>query len=153
MTRRRAAMVMAALGAAVAVCALAALAVGSEHIPLSQLFAALAAKLTGAASPLSREQEVIVFSLRFPRIALAIGVGATLAMAGAAFQALLRNPLADPYVLGVSDGAALGSILAILLAAEIALPGNKAELPTFVDAERIFGRITEFDVENLITQS
>lgn len=113
-------MVMAALGAAVAVCALAALAIGSEHIPLSQLFAALAAKVTGAASPLSREQEVIVFSLRLPRIALAIGVGATLAMAGAAFQALLRNPLADPYVLGVSGGAALGSILAILLAAEIA---------------------------------
>lgn len=113
-------MVMTALGAAVAVCALAALAVGSEHIAPSQLFAALAAKLTGAASPLSREQEVIVFSLRLPRIALAVGVGAALAMAGASFQALLRNPLADPYVLGVSGGAALGSILAILLAAEIA---------------------------------
>src|SRR5262249_28836399 len=81
---------------------------------------ALLAKATGAVPTLSREQEVIIFSLRLPRIALAIGVGAALAMAGAAFQALLRNPLADPYVLGVSGGAALGSILAILLAAEVA---------------------------------
>ena len=119
LTRRRAALVLIALGASLAVFALAALAVGSEHVAISQLPAALWAKLSGGQSPLSREQEVIVFSLRLPRIALAIGVGATLAMAGAAFQALLRNPLADPYVLGVSGGAALGSILAILLAAEI----------------------------------
>jgi iron complex transport system permease protein len=54
-----------------------------------------------------------------PRIAMAIGVGAALAVAGAAFQALLRNPLADPYVLGVSGGAALGSITAIIFASEL----------------------------------
>jgi len=101
-------------------CGLFALAVGSEHVPFAQILAALLAKLTGTASALSREQEVIVFSLRLPRIALAIGVGAALSMAGAAFQALLRNPLADPYILGVSGGAALGSILAILLVAELA---------------------------------
>jgi iron complex transport system permease protein len=120
LTRRRAGVVLIALGAALVVSALAALAIGSEHVAFSQLFAALIARLTGAQSPLSIEQEVIVFSLRLPRIALAISVGAALAMAGAAFQALLRNPLADPYVLGVSGGAALGSILAILLAAEVA---------------------------------
>ena len=50
---------------------------------------------------------------------MAIGVGAALAVAGAAFQALLRNPLADPYVLGVSGGAALGSITAIIFASEL----------------------------------
>jgi iron complex transport system permease protein len=120
LTRQRAAIVLAALSASLVLGALAALAIGSEHVPFSQIFAALAAKLMGTESPLSLEQDVIVFSLRLPRIALAISVGAALAMAGAAFQALLRNPLADPYVLGVSGGAALGSILAILLAAEVA---------------------------------
>jgi iron complex transport system permease protein len=75
--------------------------------------------LTGTVSTLSREQDVILFSLRLPRIGLAIGVGAALAIAGAAFQALLRNPLADPYVLGVSGGAALGSITAIIFASEL----------------------------------
>jgi iron complex transport system permease protein len=79
----------------------------------------LISKLIGTDSPLSREQDVIIFSLRLPRIAMAIGVGAALAVAGAAFQALLRNPLADPYVLGVSGGAALGSIIAIIFASEL----------------------------------
>ncbi len=120
LTRRRAGVVLALLGAALLVCALTALAIGSEYIATGQIFTALLAKITGAASGLTREQEVIVFSLRLPRIALAAAVGAALAMAGASFQALLRNPLADPYVLGVSGGAALGSILAILLAANLA---------------------------------
>ncbi len=96
------------------------LTIGAEHVGAWQILSAIAAKLTGTVSDLSLEQDVIVFSLRLPRIGLAIGVGAALAMAGAAFQALLRNPLADPYVLGVSGGAAVGSILAIMLAAELA---------------------------------
>jgi iron complex transport system permease protein len=54
--------------------------------------------------------------IRLPRILLGIVVGAALSVAGASFQALLRNPLADPYVLGVSSGAAFGVILALLLA-------------------------------------
>lgn len=120
LTKRRAILVLLMLGVALVTCFLLALAIGPERIALSQLFAALLAKLTGGAATLSREQEVIAFGLRLPRIALAVGVGAALAMAGASFQALLRNPLADPYVLGVSGGAALGSILAILLAANLA---------------------------------
>jgi iron complex transport system permease protein len=64
---------------------------------------------------------MIVFDLRLPRILLGILVGAALSVAGASFQALLRNPLADPYVLGVSSGAALGSILALLLVPGFAL--------------------------------
>src|SRR6202046_5515554 len=57
----------------------------------------------------------VVFGLRLPRIALGILVGASLSTAGASFQALLRNPLADPYVLGVSSGAALGAIISLIL--------------------------------------
>jgi iron complex transport system permease protein len=119
LTVRRALIVISILLLALFGFAFASLSLGSEHIAAGQLFPALISKLIGTASPLSREHDVIIFSLRLPRIALAIGVGAALAVAGAAFQALLRNPLADPYVLGVSGGAALGSIIAIIFASEL----------------------------------
>lgn len=57
----------------------------------------------------------IVWFVRLPRLVLAIGVGAALSISGAVMQAIVRNPLADPYVLGVSSGASLGATLAILL--------------------------------------
>src|SRR5579872_6097005 len=68
----------------------------------------------GRREQISSEFSLVIFGLRLPRIALGILVGAALSTAGAAFQALLRNPLADPYVLGVSSGAALGAILALV---------------------------------------
>lgn len=58
----------------------------------------------------------IVWEIRLPRVALALLVGAMLSVAGAIFQVLLRNPLADPYVLGISGGAAVGGIVALLVA-------------------------------------
>jgi iron complex transport system permease protein len=58
--------------------------------------------------------QVIVWQLRLPRVAAAFACGGLLALAGALFQALLRNPLADPYILGVSGGAAVGALSAIL---------------------------------------
>ncbi len=119
LTRRRALIVISILLGSLFICAIAALITGSERVAAWQIFPAMISKLTGTASPLSIEQDVIIFSLRLPRIALAVGVGAALAIAGAAFQALLRNPLADPYVLGVSGGAALGSITAIIFASQI----------------------------------
>jgi iron complex transport system permease protein len=64
---------------------------------------------------LSDEQRAILFDIRLPRVLLAAGVGASLAVAGAALQSLLRNPLAEPYLLGVSKGAALGMMLAFVL--------------------------------------
>lgn len=60
-------------------------------------------------------EHTIFFEVRLPRVFLAAVVGAALACAGAVFQGLLRNPLADPYILGISSGAGLGSILAVLL--------------------------------------
>ena len=59
--------------------------------------------------------EAIVWDLRLPRVLTAMVVGSGLAVAGATFQGLLRNPLADPYVLGTASGAALGAAVAILL--------------------------------------
>ncbi|MFE7062786.1 FecCD family ABC transporter permease [Sutcliffiella sp. NPDC057660] len=57
-----------------------------------------------------KNEEMIIWNIRFPRVLLALFVGASLALAGAAFQGLLRNPLADPYTIGVSSGAALGAV-------------------------------------------
>jgi iron complex transport system permease protein len=106
---------LALLGAAAASACLA-LAVGSEHLPASGVAGALAARLTGGDAPLSPEQLVILFDIRLPRLLLALVVGGSLSVSGAAFQALLRNPLAEPYVLGVSGGAALGAVLAVVFA-------------------------------------
>jgi iron complex transport system permease protein len=64
---------------------------------------------------LSDQQRSILFDIRLPRVFLAACVGASLAAAGAGLQALLRNPLAEPYLLGVSNGAALGTMLAFVL--------------------------------------
>ncbi len=65
-------------------------------------------------SNLTDEQRTILFDIRIPRVLLAACVGASLAAAGAGLQSLLRNPLAEPYLLGVSNGAALGTMLAFV---------------------------------------
>jgi iron complex transport system permease protein len=85
-------------------------------------------------SELSSNYNLIVYDIRLPRILLAIIVGASLAVAGTAFQALLRNPLADPYVLGVSSGSSLGAILALIVEPHLALPLAFAALVTPVGA-------------------
>jgi cobalamin transport system permease protein len=64
-------------------------------------------------SPLTGVEEVILWQVRAPRVALAALVGAILAVAGSAYQGVFRNPLADPYLLGVAAGAGLGATLAI----------------------------------------
>lgn len=63
---------------------------------------------------LTPEQRAILFDIRLPRVFLGACVGASLAVAGASMQALLRNPLAEPYLLGVSNGAALGTLIAFV---------------------------------------
>jgi iron complex transport system permease protein len=81
-------------------------------------------------SSLSSNYDMIVIDIRLPRILLAIIVGASLSVAGTSFQALLRNPLADPYVLGVSSGSSLGAILALIAEPHLALPPALAALFT-----------------------
>jgi iron complex transport system permease protein len=98
-----------------------ALKLGAVPVSVTDLVLDLGRIAIGRANELPTEYRLIVFDLRLPRILLGILVGAALSVAGASFQALLRNPLADPYVLGVSSGAALGSILALILAPEYAL--------------------------------
>ena len=86
------------LGLAVAIAFVLAVLLGPAHVPLAQL----------ASSD-------IVRSLRLPRAVLALLVGGALGLAGASLQALVRNPLADPFLLGLSGGAGLGAVLAIAL--------------------------------------
>jgi iron complex transport system permease protein len=98
-----------------------ALKLGAVPVSVTDLVWDLGRIALGRANELPTEYRMIVFDLRLPRILLGILVGAALSVAGASFQALLRNPLADPYVLGVSSGAALGSILALIIAPGLAV--------------------------------
>ena len=79
---------------------------GAAQVPLWQRL------LLGGAW--SEAQAAILLALRLPRVLTAAALGGLLGVAGVAFQALLRNPLADPYVLGVSGGASLGGVIALL---------------------------------------
>ena len=83
---------------------------GSQRLPLAGSLCAI----VGSNCGLSSEQRAILVELRLPRILLAGSVGMCLAAAGAAYQALLRNPLAEPYLLGVSNGAAVGTMTALV---------------------------------------
>jgi iron complex transport system permease protein len=79
----------------------------------------------------STSQEDIILALRLPRIFVAVIVGAMLATAGTAFQGILRNPLADPYILGISSGAAVGAASAILLVSQGSIFWSGIALPLF----------------------
>ena len=85
--------------------------IGSQSLPLVSSLCALAGR---SDCNLSSDQHAILFSVRWPRILLAAAVGASLAAAGASYQALLRNPLAEPYLLGISNGAAVGTMIALV---------------------------------------
>jgi len=113
-TRRNVLALTLVLVGALLVVGLGALALGGVHLSWREVWSAL----TGAAS--SPEARVIVREIRLPRVLLAMLVGAALAVSGTALQALLRNPLADPYVLGISSGAALGAIIALWVGGRLA---------------------------------
>lgn len=86
---------------------------GSESLPVRAATCALFS-LGNSSCGLTPEQSAILLEIRFPRILLAAAVGASLAAAGASYQALLRNPLAEPYLLGISNGAAVGTMVALV---------------------------------------
>lgn len=91
--------------------------------PVRLPFLDVARELIGI-STLDTRDHAILWSIRLPRVAMAIVVGATLAVAGAAYQAVFRNPLADPYLLGVSSGAGLGVTVAVVAGASIGFGGG-----------------------------
>lgn len=105
--------------------ALVALATGPTHVGVGEVVDLL---LRGTGEPASRD---IVLGVRLPRVVLGLLVGAALATAGAIFQALLRNPLADPYVLGVSGGAALAGIAVLALGGLIGVSTSMVPIAAF----------------------
>ena len=106
-----------------------ALSVGTAHVSWSEIVAMLAGKLLPISGSWTAAHETIVLSLRLPRALLAGIVGAALALAGAGFQAISRNPLADPYILGVSSGAAFGVVVGVVTG--LAAGGAFLLLPLF----------------------
>jgi iron complex transport system permease protein len=107
---------------------LVALKLGAVQVSLYGLGHDLINVLLRRTSSLSSDYGMIVVDIRLPRIFLATVVGASLAVAGTSFQALLRNPLADPFVLGVSSGAALGAILSLVIVSHVNVTPNVAVL-------------------------
>ncbi|ANS79539.1 transport system permease protein [Serinicoccus hydrothermalis] len=94
---------------------LASVTQGAAGLPVEGVLRALVGGLPGVdvAQTLTSTQEAVLWQIRLPRTILAALVGASLAMAGAGYQGVFRNPLADPYLLGVSAGAGLGAVLAL----------------------------------------
>ena len=121
---------------------------------LTLLIAALLGSEKLSFFDLNEQQQTILFDIRLPRILLGACVGASLALAGASLQSLLRNPLAEPYLLGVSNGAALGTMLAFIFFTqfELARPVmafGGASLATFVVYQMAKSRAA-MNVERLI---
>ena len=116
LARRPLALAAAGLAALVVVL-VGGVAAGSVFVPPGDTLAILAHRILGLDIPMTWTQaaETIVWELRFPRVLTAATVGVGLAVAGATFQGVLRNPLADPYVLGTASGAALGAAVAVIL--------------------------------------
>ena len=97
--------------------AILAAAIGSVHIPFLTTVQLLLSRLplVDIAQTWPNTTETIILDIRMPRLILAGLVGAALATAGATYQGLFRNPLADPYLIGVAQGAALGAVIGFLL--------------------------------------
>ncbi|EKF75508.1 transporter permease [Alcanivorax hongdengensis A-11-3] len=109
-----------------------AVAVGSVAVSPTQLLAVLG----GGGEPLHHD---LILTLRGPRAMAAFATGGLLALAGALMQILLRNPLADPYVLGVSGGAAVAALLALLCGAGITLVSGSAFAGALLSTLLVFG--------------
>jgi len=126
---------MLPLCAALLVLAAWSLTVGAYPVTLEQALAALRERLTG--SPGAGTIDTVLFGIRLPRMAAAITVGGCLAAAGACYQAIFRNPLVSPDILGVSAGAGMGAVLGIFLS----LPAGGIQLLAFVGGMATVGLV------------
>ncbi|WST22238.1 iron ABC transporter permease [Streptomyces xanthophaeus] len=110
---RRALFLTLALGAALLVLALLSAGIGAYRIPTGDVLASVQHRLGLGGTPLDRVGESVLWNVRLPRVALALLVGASLGCAGALMQGVFGNPLAEPGVIGISAGAAVGAVAAI----------------------------------------
>lgn len=107
--------------------------VGSVHVAPQRVVDVVWANLSGHRDATQPLEQMIVWDLRVPRVLMAALVGAGLSLAGAALQGLVRNPLADPYVIGVSSGASLGAVL-VMTFGSAAVFGLSVSAAAFVGA-------------------
>jgi iron complex transport system permease protein len=113
--RTRRVLLFPALGAALVVAVLLNLAMGAVHISLGQAVAILAGHGgIDLGVGFTAQQDAVLWEIRLPRALMAVVVGGGLAVAGAALQGVFRNPLAEPSVIGVSSGAAVGAVACIV---------------------------------------
>lgn len=114
--RPRRVVVLGLLTAGVVIAALAGLGLGQVQIPPGEII-----RLFLGGETIDQTHVAVIYSIRLPRVVLGILVGAGLAVAGAAFQGLFRNPLADPGIIGVSAGGSLGAVGSIVIGPFIGL--------------------------------
>ncbi|MER7846827.1 iron ABC transporter permease [Kitasatospora sp. NPDC096077] len=111
----RTTLITATLITALVLCALLAAGTGAYHIPLGDILASAAHRLGVGGHALDRVPESVLWNVRLPRVALALLVGGSLGCAGALMQGVFGNPLAEPAVIGVSSGGAVGAVACIVL--------------------------------------
>lgn len=112
----------AGLAALLVVSIVVAVTIGPAALSPADVLASVGAHLGFGESTLSPLRDGIVWQLRMPRVLTAAAVGAGLALCGAVMQALTRNPLADPYLLGLSSGASVGAVVVLVLGLSLMLP-------------------------------
>lgn len=127
--------------------------IGSVKISPSETFAIIGKHL-GISNEIGSAAtfDAIIWNIRLPRVLLAFFVGASLAIAGAAFQGLLRNPLVDPYTIGVSSGASLGAVLVLFLQIQIGFLGNFT-LPIISVCASILSLMLVFGITKISSES
>jgi iron complex transport system permease protein len=136
LTPKRVALICSGLLLILFAAVVVSLRMGAYPISIPDIVTTLFNRIAGRSDQIPSEFSLVIFGLRLPRIALGIIVGAALSTAGTSFQALLRNPLADPYVLGASSGAALGAIASLIFTPHIA---GAIQLAAFAGAGATIG--------------
>jgi len=101
---------------------LVAVAIGPAGLGVGEVARSIGGHLGLDVAPVPRLHDAIVWDLRLPRVLTAAAVGAGLALSGAVMQSLTRNPLADPYLLGLSSGASLGAVAVLVVGVSLLLP-------------------------------
>jgi iron complex transport system permease protein len=120
--------ITAAMLAVLVFAVVAASTIGSADISILDAFRVVGSKLPGLDNNVNMEGissavNSIIWNVRLPRVLLGVLVGSALSISGGAFQGLLKNPMADPYILGISSGAALGATIAIITKLEMSFAG------------------------------
>jgi len=134
LTLRRTLLVVLLLSAGLILAAMTSLSLGSVPVSLGSVAGALC-----GSSSVTAAERTIILQIRLPRVLLAIIVGSGLSIAGLVFQALLRNPLAEPYILGISSGGTVGAILAMTFSAGAGL--FTVPLASFAGSAAVMGLV------------